>query len=188
MLPEIVRNRYRIVSGAAGVGWRAAPVVVLLCLALLGCGYQMAGSGSLPGGVQTVSVHTLENRTEETNLGTTMTNALIAELNRRRKGVLENGPRADAVLAGKVVSLSRRTISRRTANTTAERRVTIRIALTLTSADGTVLWQNQNLQDDQAYAVEGEGSETTAADLNAAIDRLTRRLAETIVRQLTENF
>lgn len=184
----MIRPGSRFIS-AKRPGWGLAVIgITFVCLLLPGCGYQMAGSGSLPGGVRTLTVHTLENRTGETTLAAKVTNALIAELNRRGKKVLAADQQPDATLDGTLISLSKRTISRSNENISTERRVTIRMALTLTHADGRVLWQKQDITEDQAYAVNDADTSATEAELGSALDQLTRRLAESVVRQLTETF
>ncbi len=184
----MIRSRSRCDS-VQRPGWRLAVIgLAFVCLLLQGCGYQMAGSGSLPGGVRTLTVHTLENRTGETNLAAKVTNALITELNRRGKMVLAANQHPDATLDGTLISLSKRTISRSNENTSLERRVILRIALTLTHADGRVLWQRQDIVEDQAYAVNDAATSATEVELGSALDQLARRLAETVVRQLTETF
>jgi outer membrane lipopolysaccharide assembly protein LptE/RlpB len=160
----------------------------LVCLLLSHCGYQMAGSGSLPGGIQTLTVRTLENRTTVTGLEATMTNALITELNRRYKGAMALNGQADATLTGTLLSLSKNTLSRRGEHTTVEQQVSVRVMLTLTHSDGRVLWRKQNLQEDEAYTVDAGDNQGNEGALRLALDQLAQRLAETVVRQLTENF
>ena len=118
----------------------------------------------------------------------TVTNAVITELNRRGKKVINKDQRPDAILTGTLVSLTRKTISRSSENRTAERNVTIHVALTLTHNDGRILWQRQDIQEDQDYAVNDTDTSAMDAGLSSAVDQLAKRLAETVVRQLTENF
>ena len=184
----MIRSRSRCISVKRS-GWRLAAIGLAFAWMMLpGCGYKMAGSGSLPGGVRTVTVHTLENRTGETDLAVKVTNALIAELNRRGKKVLAANQQPDATLDGTLISLSKRTISRSNENTSLERRVSLRISLTLTHADGRVLWQRKDIVEDQAYAVNDAATSATEAELGSALDQLAQRLAETVARQLTETF
>ena len=79
------------------------PVIVIL-LFFSACGYRFAGSGNLPGGIQTVAIEILENRTTETGLENTITNDLIYEFSRKGRRVQKDSKKADAVLTGVIVS------------------------------------------------------------------------------------
>lgn len=163
-------------------------LIVFLILPLTGCGYRMAGGGSLPGGVETIAVTLLENRTSETGLESVMTGALITELNRRRKGGVSDVDHAQAVLGGTIQALGRDTIARRGTSTSLERRVYVVANLTLTHQDGEVLWKGEGLRAEQAYAVSGDDSAVTDANRREAISQLSQRLAETVIRRLTDDF
>ena len=162
--------------------------ILVMMLPLSGCGYRMVGGGSLPGGVETIAVTLLENRTSETGLETMMTDALITELNRRRKGGVSDADHAQAALGGTIQALGRDTIARRGINTSLERRVYVVVNLTLTQNDGEVLWKSEGLRAEQAYAVSEDDSAVTDANRREAISELSRRLAETVVRRLTDDF
>lgn len=152
------------------------------------CGYRMAGSGELPGGVKTLAVHVFNNRTAETGLEATVTNALIAELNRRRKNAVVETDKAQAVLTGTVQSLGKETIARSSSQTASERRVTVTVSLALTRADGRVIWERSGIRAEQAYAVDDSDKTATETRLRSALDDLSQRLAEEVVRQLTMDF
>lgn len=129
------------------VSCRFSLVFIILWLlgALAGCGYHMAGRGNLPGNVETIAIPMLANRTAETGLETVVTNALITELNRRRKGSVARSDKADAVLSGSIDALGRNTLSRRGVHTSSERQVYVEVSVVLTRKDGEVIWKGNRL-------------------------------------------
>jgi outer membrane lipopolysaccharide assembly protein LptE/RlpB len=152
------------------------------------CGYQFAGRGDLPGGIQTLAVQMLENRTSETGIETIVTSALVNELNRRRQGSVVNAAKADAVLNGTIESITWGTVSRSGINTASERRVYATLSLTLTDMTGNVLWKRSGLKAAQAYAVAAESKTETEASRRQAISVLSEQMAEYVYRRLTDNF
>ena len=163
-------------------------MILVLVGAVAGCGYRMIGGGSLPGGVETIAISLLDNRTGETGLETVMTNALITELNRRRKGSIIEEDRAQAALGGVIDALGGNTISHRGTHTSSERRVYVVVSLVLTRRDGEVLWNGNGLRSEQAYAVSGDNPTVTDDNRRQAITLLAERLAEAVVRRLTDGF
>jgi outer membrane lipopolysaccharide assembly protein LptE/RlpB len=168
--------------------------VFLLCALATGfllpvaCGYRMVGSGSLPGDIKTLAVNMLNNRTAETGLETVVTNALVVELNRRRKGLVVDPEKAEAILSGTVTSLGKQTVTRRSTNITAERTVTMAVSLKLTKTDGRVLWQKENIQVSQSYPVNDTSKAATEGHLNYAIGQVAQRLAEIVMQELVQDF
>lgn len=161
---------------------------VALSIPLAGCGYQMVGGGSLPGGVETVAIPLLTNRTSETGLETVLTNALIVQMNRRRKGCVVETEKAQAVLSGTIDKLGRDTLARKGTHTALERRVYVVVSLALTRKNDEPLWKGSELRAEQAYAVLDGDPVSTDANRRKAIELLAERLAETVVRRLTDDF
>jgi len=169
-----------------------APAWVVFALivagGLTGCGYRLAGRGELPGGAQTIAIRMLENRSSESGIETLITNALINELNRRRRGSVVDVGRADAVLAGTIESLTWDTVAHRGINTASERRVYASISLTLTDPSGKVLWKRSGLNGEQAYSVVDGNKSATEFNRRQAIAVLAVQVAESVYRRLTDNF
>jgi outer membrane lipopolysaccharide assembly protein LptE/RlpB len=155
---------------------------------LAACGYQLAGKGDLPGGIQTIAIKMLDNRSSETGIETTFTNALINELNRRRRGTVVDSQKADAVLGGAIESLTWDTVARRGTITASERRVYASLSLTLTDGAGKVLWKRAGLKAEQAYAVVDGNKSSTERNRLMAINILSEQMAEYVYRRLTDNF
>ncbi len=171
-------------------GWRQAGgrtlLVLFLCL-LTACGYQFAGPGQLPGGVQTIAVEVFTNRSAESGLETTLTNAVIDEMTRRRQDLVVGPKEADAVLSGTIDRLSTATLSRGGTLTAVERRVIMTASFVLKDRGGKVVWQVRGLSAEQAYSV---GDSKAATDLNKrlAIGQVSERLAEYLFERLTGAF
>ncbi len=167
-------------------GWGL--IALIAAGVLTGCGYQLAGRGELPGDTQTIAIRMLENKSSESGIETLITNALINELNRRRRGSVVDVGRADAVLAGTIESLTWDTVAHRGVNTASERRVYAIISLTLTDRSGNVLWKRSGLNGEQAYAVVEGNKSATEFNRRQAIAVLAEQVAENVYRRLTDNF
>ncbi|MGA7146292.1 MAG: LPS assembly lipoprotein LptE [Desulfobacterales bacterium] len=160
---------------------------IFIAIFLTACGYHFAGSGSLPGGIQSIAVEILKNRTSETGLENTITNDLIYEFIRRGKTVQKNIKKADAVLSGVIESSRITTISRQQQQSAIERQIQITLSLKLTRADGRVIWSASGISDYEAYNV-ATGQQATETNKQRAIKTLSKRLAEKVHNRLTENF
>ncbi len=160
---------------------------LLITAVATACGYSFVGSGDLPGGIETIAVSVLENRTGETGIEITVTNALIDELTRRHQDMVVDRAEADAVLSGTINALSSSTVTRTSLLNAVERRLVIVASLTLKSADGTLLWERSNLRVEQDYAV-GDIQAETSAERRAAINQAAQRLAEYAYERLTDSF
>lgn len=70
------------------------------------CAYKLKSTQrQLPGGYQSLVVPVFVNRTQETGLEVSFTNALIHEFSRSKVALLQEGNRADAKVVGTVVDL-----------------------------------------------------------------------------------
>jgi outer membrane lipopolysaccharide assembly protein LptE/RlpB len=160
---------------------------IFIAIFLTACGYRFSGSGSLPGGVQTIAVQVLKNRTTETGLENTLTNDLIFEFIQRGKTIQKNIKKADAVLSGVIESSSITTISRAGLLSPLTRQIQITINLKLTGADDRVLWSVSGISDYQAYNVAADKQATDINKQNALVT-LSQRLSQKIYSRLTDNF
>jgi outer membrane lipopolysaccharide assembly protein LptE/RlpB len=161
-------------------------IIVIGGLTLSACGYRFAGSGSLPGGTQTVFVEVLENRTAETGIENTFTADLRYEFVRNRMTATKS--KAAGILSGVIRSLRVETIARASQTVSQERRVTATVDLNLVDQDGKVLWSVKGISDSEAYQVTAD--DKTAIDFNkrAAITRLSKRIGESVFYRLTDDF
>ncbi|MDO9565144.1 MAG: LptE family protein [Candidatus Desulfaltia sp.] len=161
-------------------------VFAILCFLvfLSACGYRFAGGGTLPSGINSVSVKILENRTSEIGIENTFTNDLIYEFT--RKGKIASIDKADAFLSGVIQSMSIETISHSGVHTSLERRVTFTLDLKLTDNNGRIVW-SKAVSGDEAYDVVS-AKLSTEQNRHDAISTLSKRLAEKVYNSLTEDF
>ena len=155
-------------------------------LVLSACGYRFAGSGSLPGGTQTVFVEVLENRTAETGIENTFTADLRFEFVRSKMTATRS--EAEGILSGVIRSLRVETIARTSQTVSQERRVTATVDLTLVDQDGKVLWSRKGISDSEAYRVTADDKPALDFNKRAAITRLSKRIGESVFYRLTDDF
>jgi outer membrane lipopolysaccharide assembly protein LptE/RlpB len=170
----------------------ARKVALLVCAAwvllVCACGYRFQGAGKLPGNIANVFIEGFENRTGETGLETTVTNAVIFEFTKRNKAALAQAAAgADAVMRGAIHSLNLQTVSARKKDLAGERRVTLSVDVQLVQADGKVLWAAKGVADNETFPV------TDDKLLNERLQRQALattavRLAERVYNRLTDDF
>jgi outer membrane lipopolysaccharide assembly protein LptE/RlpB len=163
------------------------PLLLLMALWPMACGYHFAGDGELPGNIRTLSVTMLDNRTSETGLESTLTNALIYEMGRNAKIRIVNPDQAEATLSGEITRLTIETISHRGEHTSNERRVKVYLDLQLMSQNGEVLWKQRELSEKETYNVLN-GKLETEQNRKKALQTLSRRLSEIVFNCMTNNF
>ena len=161
--------------------------VLLICLLLPACGYRFSGGGSLPGDAETLSVLMLENRTAEVGIQTQLNSDIIYEVTRRDSSRIARPENADALLSGVVKTVQDTDIAHTGTSTASQRRVTLVVDMKLERPDGTTLWRRNGLSDYEAYDVAANRTQT---ELNrrSAIKKLSKRLAETIYKSMTDDF
>lgn len=164
---------------------RYCTMVVLLGMLTGACGYQFAGSGKLPGGVNNVFVAVLDNRTNETGVENIVTNDLINEFTLREQAASKQ--EANGILTGQVSSISISNIARSGESTITQRRVRMRLRLKLTRPDGKIIWRAKRISGDQTYDV-GEDRAATDRNRRDAIRVLSRRMAQVVYSRMTGEF
>ena len=162
------------------------PVIIIL-LFFSACGYRFAGSGNLPGGIQTIAIEIFKNRTTETGLENTFTNDLIYEFTRKGRRVQKNSKEADAILTGVIESERITTISRQAQQNALARRVEIIVSLKLTDPDGGVKWSASGVAAFEDYDVATD-KQANEVSKRRAIETLSKKLAEKVYNRLTEDF
>jgi outer membrane lipopolysaccharide assembly protein LptE/RlpB len=159
------------------------------CLLLpLACGYNFAGGGALPGGVQTVFVELFVNRTNEIGVENTFTNDLVNEiLLNRNKRALATRDQAESILKCTIVSLASNTIAQTSTGRATERRLVVVVDAELVDRQGRVIWSAGKIRSYEPYDV---GADETETELNrsVALRELSQRLAENIYNRMTEDF
>ena len=162
-------------------------VALVMSVALAACGYQLMGGLSAPQGVQSIAIPVLKNQTSESGIAMVFSNDLIYEFTRSKVLHVVDKNRADAVLSGTIVSMAVETVSYTAGYTSAERRVTICLNLTLKCRDGRVLWSDAALFDHESYKV-SKDVRVTETNKRAAIGVIAERLAEEIHNRILQDF
>ena len=167
---------------------RSLWIILGIVLILSGCGYRFVGGGSFPGGIKSVFVEILENKTSEVGVESTFTNDLIYEITRTGDVRLVSLDRAEGVLSGAITQIGTQTISRKDQKEAAERRLTVYVDLKLTGRNGKIVWLGNGIAANETYPVNDESKEMTEKNKRDAFDKLSRRLAEVINNRLTSDF
>jgi len=165
--------------------------IVLVLLALSGCGYHTLGAAThLPPDVKTLSVPVFATNTEAYHTETVMTNAVIREFaTRTRWRVTPNeGGDADAVLHGTIL---KEYVAPLTYNASTQESssflITLVVSVTLTGRDGKVLYENKN------YVFREQSQSTTdlptfIVENPAGLERVSRAFARQLVADVLEGF
>jgi len=167
---------------------QAARLLMILMTAwIAGCGYKFSGGGTMPGNFKRIHVATMTNRSTEKGVETVFTNDLIYEMTRSGRVDVTDAQRAEATLKGEIRSISIANVARSTARTAVERRITVAMELKLVATDGRVIRHIPDLSDDETFSVAGTRQ---ADDLRrrAALNEISRRMAESVFQRLTEDF
>lgn len=129
--------------------------IVLLCVLLAGCGYNLAGTNtSLPPDVHTISVGKIDNRSREFGLEKSLGFAFEREILRRGLVRVVNDPGAgDAVLSGTIRRFDTYPVSFDANDEALQYEATLVLDLTLRrQKDGQVLWEVRGLREVEEYS------------------------------------
>ena len=169
--------------------------VVLLTVALAGCGYALAGRGNaLPDHIRRIGVPTFENQSDTPNLERILTDAVRQELQSRgRYTIVQETTGVDAVLTGTVRPVLL-TVAALTSGRQAQQYV-ITVQATVEFKDvkeAKVLWSNPNMRASDEYEPAGATAVTDAAAIFSqdqnALNRLARAFARSLVASILEAF
>ena len=140
------------------------PVLILL-LALAGCGYHLVGDTSgLPADVHSVSVGTITNKSHEYGLERTLAFALEREIHVRQQYRLTQGA-ADAVLHGTIREVHTRPLAYDANDRAEQYELTLILDLTLTrQSDGRTLWHVSNLRETDQYSANAQVAVTSSSE------------------------
>ena len=164
---------------------------LLLSAFFLSCGYHVAGRGELlPPDIKTIAVPIFANQSSTFRIEQKLAAAVTREfLERTKFEITPNPAGADAVLKGAVKEVSKGVI---TYDLTTGRASSLQISVwadvrLLDLHSKKVVWANPNFVFREEYQV----SQTTSGlfeEDQAALDRLSRDVARTLVTDLLENF
>lgn len=164
--------------------------VAVLGLALSGCGYRVAGRGSLPVTVKTIAVPALENRTSRYRIEQRLTEAVVRELLARTTyRIVADPASADAVLHGQVTSIESSGVVFDTVTGRATTLlVTVRAQVELEEREThKALYRNDLFLFREPYEISTDVS-SFFEEQDPALDRMARDFASRLVAAILERF
>jgi len=164
--------------------------VAVWSMALSGCGYKLAGTGTfLPKSIRLIAVAPFENRTGRPEIEVRTTEAVARELSRHGGfKIVTDKTTADAYLEGTVTEFHTTPVefSSEGRATRLETTVVLRASLRDLKS-GELLWSQANLLFRDQYPVQQQ--EVDYFDLETtALDTLAQGAARTLVDSITEGF
>lgn len=165
-------------------------ICLFCCLAVFmaaSCGYHFEGGGYLNETVVKVAVMVFENNSAEDDVELLFTNALVQEIVQKSDTVVVDTEQADSVLKGSVKAITFKTVSRSTAESVVERRITAKVDLQLIDKDGEIIWSVQDFITYDEYQVSDDQLEDES-NKHTKIADIAERSAEKLVSKLLTNF
>ena len=164
--------------------------LILMVLALAGCGYHVGGQTNLlPKQIHTIAIPQFGNVTVQYKLAGYMSEALTRELvSRTQYTVIADPKQADATLTGSVVNyFASQTVSDPISGRGAGGQVTVQIQLRLVGRDGKVLYTRPNFSFQDRFEISVIPGQYID-ESQATLQRLSRDVARSIVTSILENF
>ncbi len=172
-------------------GSRVAWLVVFAGLCgMTACGYHLAGKATtLPPTIRTIAIPTFANTTTTYKVEQRLTRAVMDEFIARTKYKVQSSEAgADAVLKGTVLSVSSTPVIFAPSGRASTFLINVTIAVALTDpAKKTVYYRNKNFSFREEYQISQDPTQFFQED-SAALDRLSRQFAQTLVSAILENF
>lgn len=163
-------------------------VLSVLLFVLTSCGYQFEGGGYLNSDVTHVAVEMMDNKSSATGAGVAFTNSLIKEIvDKTDTKLVDDATKADAVLKGRVNSITFSTLSRSTTESVVERRISASVDMQLVDKDGQIVWSVKNLTSRDEYKV-SEDKITDSSNKRDAVLKIAIRNAEKAVIRMMNKF
>jgi hypothetical protein len=171
-------------------GKKGLCLLISCCVVWLGssCGYRFVGSGGTPQGIDKLFIDLFENRTTETGIEVLITDNLKDEFIHKYGGALAQREHAAAVLSGSISGIKTWTVSRRGVLSSLERRIQITLDVALKDAAGETIRSATDISAAETFAVVTGDREATDENKQAAIESLSKQIAEAVFHRLTEDF
>ena len=156
-----------------------------------GCGYHVAGrANTVPSSIHIISVPSFRNETPRFRIEQALTQAVVRELiTRARYRIQSEEDGSDAVLRGAVTGYSSIPVLFDPQNgraTTVAINVRLRVAL-MDRRTGKPIYENQDYTFSERYELSRETS-GYFEESSAAVERLARRVASSLVSAILEGF
>ncbi len=159
---------------------------ILLLVLVSGCGYHIAGkSGTMPGGVKSISIPVFANSTQKPDIEGIMTNAFVSEF----VTTVDVKKDAEAEMIGNIVSYKLKGVSFTGNDVTQEYRLTVVVSIALRDRkDGHVIWQDSGISDYEDFSVNPSDVTRTEELEIGAFRKLSVDLARKIKERMLEGF
>ncbi len=165
--------------------------LLLVLLPLSGCGYHAAGSAThLPPNVRTLAVPVFTTRAQAFHTEMAFTQAVVRELNTRTRYRISTASDAetDATLTGTILSETVAPLTYdSTSGETSSYLLTVTAKVVLTAHDGRILYENDAVSFRSQYQSTQDLSGFIQEDA-AAVNRIARGFAQTVVSDMLESF
>ena len=165
--------------------------MIMVHLALAGCGYHVAGrSSSLPKSIHVIAVPALENKTTSYRIEQRLTTATVHEfLAKTSYRVVPDPENGDAVLRGKVLSVEAAPLLFDTATGRATTMlITVKCEITFEEREtGKILYHTDNFLFRNQYEISTD-VKSFFEEQDPALDRLAQDFAARLVAAVTENY
>jgi hypothetical protein len=162
----------------------------VLALSLAGCGYHVAGKANLmPKNVKTIAVAPWSNITVRYRLTDRLPAAITREfISRSHYRIVADPNQADAVLSGAVILYGAYPIVFDPSSGRASAiQVNVRMQISLTDREGKVLFSRPGVEYHERYEISVNPA-NYFDESDAALDRLARDVARTVVSAVLESF
>jgi len=161
--------------------------VLGLVLASAGCGYTLRTS--LPGGIKTVHIPVLQNRTQEPGIENSITQALTqAIVTSGLAKIAANAEEADASLEGVIVGYNLTSLAFDRGSNVTQYRLQIALALTLRDLrKKEVIWKQERIEERADFPVSGQVTQTLQSE-DEAVRRAAVDISRAIVSLAFEGF
>ena len=164
---------------------------LIACLALGGCGYHIAGKADLvPKSVHTIAIPAFTNATTRYRLTERMPGALSREfLTRSRYRIVADPNDADAVLTGSILNfVSYPTVFDPATGRASGVQLVVFLRVKLTEkTTGKVIYERPSMEVRERYEIAVD-PKTYFEESDAALERLSRDVARTVVSAVLEGF
>ncbi len=164
--------------------YHGAVLLLLLQLAASGCGYRLAGGAIDTGVGQTLAVPIFNNLTTDFRIEQRLTAAVRRELVQRTGYRVLPANSGDVVLTGQVLRVSSIPVILTDRGRGTAYSVTVDVGVRLTdSSDGSVMYENPRWTFREVFELSND-SEAFVPEDSAAMQRLSRRFAESLIAAL----
>ncbi len=155
-----------------------------------GCGYRVSGhADKMPKSVKTIAIPAFGNATTRPRMAERLPAALTREfISRTRYEIVADPKDADAVLSGTVLKYDAYPVifDQATGRASAVQ-VNVRMGITLRDKSGATLYTRPDFEFHERYEISVDPT-TYFEESDAAMDRLSRDVARTVVSAVLENF